>query len=158
MEDRFSLLASGTSNSVVNTFIALMQGAALLPFDVQKEGVLRLAGWLLQERISLSWISSPLFRNLAETLTGKETFPDLRLIRLASEAAYKTDVDLYKKYFSPNCILASGMSSTETGPLTEYFIDHKTEISDYNYRSGTLSKARRFYCWMTPATRSIRVR
>ena len=129
-QDRFSLLASGTSNSVVNTFIALMQGAALLPFDVQKEGVLRLGGWLLRERISLSWISSPLFRNLAETLNGKETFPDLRLIRLTSEAAYKTDVELYKKYFSPNCILASGMASTETGPLTEYFIDHKTEISD----------------------------
>ena len=128
--DRFSLLASGTSNSVVNTFIALMQGAALLPFDVQKEGVLRLGDWLLQERISLSWISSPLFRNLAEAVTGKKTFPDLRLIRLTSEAAYETDVALYKKHFSPNCILASGLSSTETGPLTEYFIDHNTEISD----------------------------
>jgi amino acid adenylation domain-containing protein len=127
--DRIALLTSGTSNTVTNTFVALLNGAALLPFDVQKEGVSSLSSWLFEETVSICFISSPLFRNLAETLIGQERFPHLRIIRLTSEAAYKADIDLYKQYFSPHCVLANGLSSTETGLLRMYLMDHKTEIS-----------------------------
>jgi amino acid adenylation domain-containing protein len=127
--DGVALLPAGTANAVTNIFFALLNGATLLPFDVQKEGVTRLPNWLLQERISICPISSPLFRNLCETLTGEERFPDLRVIRLRSEAVYKTDVDLYKKYFPPTCIFLTGLSTSETGQLTTYLIDHDTEIT-----------------------------
>jgi amino acid adenylation domain-containing protein len=128
-DDRITFLFSSTANAVTNIFLALLNGAELLPFDVQREGVIHLAGWLVRERISICWISSPLFRNLYETLTGEERFPDLRLIRTASEAVYKTDIDLYKKHFSPNCIFLTGLSSSEAGQLSTYLIDHKTEIA-----------------------------
>ena len=127
--DRIALLPAGTANAVTNIFFALLNGAQLLTFDVQNEGVARLAGWLLRERISICPISSPLFRNLCETLTGEERFPDLRVIRLRSETVYKTDVDLYKKYFSPNCTFLTGLSTSETGQLTTYLINHDTEIA-----------------------------
>jgi len=127
-DDRITFLFSSTANAVTNIFLALLNGAELLPFDVQREGVIHLASWLLRERITICWISSPLFRNLFETLTGEERFPDLRLIRTASEAVYKTDIDVYKKYFSPNCIFLTGLSSSEAGQLSTYLIDHKTEI------------------------------
>src|SRR5207245_7931068 len=81
------------------------------------------------ERISVCQIASPLFRKLCEALTGEERFPDLRLLRLRSEAVYKTDVDLYKKHFPPTCLLANGLSSSETGPLMEYAINRDTEIT-----------------------------
>ena len=128
MHDRIALLPSGTSNAITNSFLALLNGATLLPFDVQKEGAARLANWLLQERISICLIASPLFRQLCEALTTERGFPDLRFLRLRSESLYKTDVDLYKRYFSPRCLLANGLSSSETGPLSEYWIDRKTEI------------------------------
>jgi acyl carrier protein len=64
-----------------------------------------------------------------EALRGEERFPDLRLIRLTSETVHKAEVDFYKKYFSANCISVNILSSTETGPLREYFIDHKTDIA-----------------------------
>lgn len=130
VHDRIVLLTSGTANAVTNTFFALLNGAALLPFDVKKEGVAPLANWLLRERITFLWISSPLFRNFAETLTGEKKFPDLRHLRLMSETSYKTDVDLYKKYFSSNCLLVNGLHSSETGPLRFNLIDHNTEIAD----------------------------
>jgi non-ribosomal peptide synthetase component F len=126
--DRASLLTSGTSSAVVISLRTLLNGAMLLPFDVRREGIHRLASWLLRERISVCAISSPLFRNLCETLTGKEEFPDLRLIRLGSETAYKTDFDLYKKHFLPKCLLANGLSLSETGALTDYLMDQETEI------------------------------
>jgi len=127
--DTFALLPAGTANAITTSFQAVLNGAALLPFDVKKDGVHRLANWLLQEKISICPIASPLFRNLCETLTVELGFPDLRFIKLRSEAVYKTDVDLYKRYFSRNCVLANGLSSTETGLLRSYLLDHKTEIT-----------------------------
>lgn len=127
-QDRSSLLRSGTSNAVGNSLLSLLNGGVLLPFDVRKEGVARLASWLLQEKISICSISAPLFRTLCETLTGNEKFPDMRVLRVATDRVYKTDMDLYKKYFSPNCIFGSSMASTEAGLLTTYRADHKTEI------------------------------
>jgi amino acid adenylation domain-containing protein len=127
--DRVSLLASSTSNAIKNVFYTLLNGAMLLPFDVQKEGATRLASWLSQERISVCRISSPLFRNLTETLTGNERFPDLRLIQLASDVIYKSDIDLCKRYFSPDCMVATGISSSETGLMRDYLIDSRTDIA-----------------------------
>ncbi|MGH7835487.1 MAG: non-ribosomal peptide synthetase, partial [Candidatus Binatia bacterium] len=126
--DRLTLLSFGTSNAVKITFYALLNGLALLPFDARKEGAARLAGWLEQERVSVCWISSPLFRNVAETLTGEERFPELRLIRLASDTVHKSDVDFYKKYFPATCILAVGLSSSETGFSRSCLLDHDAEI------------------------------
>ena len=128
-QDRIAALSSGTANAVTNIFVTLLNGAELLPFDVKEMGVSCLAHWLLEERISVCQIASPLFRKLCEALTGEERFPDLRLLRLRSEAVYKTDVDLYKKHFPPTCLLANGLSSSETGPLMEYVINHDTEIT-----------------------------
>jgi amino acid adenylation domain-containing protein len=127
--DRLSMLSSGTANAVMNTFVTLLNGARLVLFDVKKEGVSRLASWLLQEKISICLISSPLFRNLAETLTGKETFHNVRILRLTSEAVYKTDVDFYKKFFPPTCIFVNALNSSETGLLRTYFLDHETSIA-----------------------------
>ena len=128
-EDRISLLASGTSGAVTNGLFALLIGAALLPFDVRKEGVARLASWLSEERISICWFSPPLFRSLSETLTGKGKFSALRLIRLAGDAAYQSDVDLYKQHFPRNCLLVNALSSSEAGFLSIYYLDHSSQIS-----------------------------
>lgn len=127
--DRITLLGSNSPNTLTTVFLGLLNGAALLPFDVKREGVNRLARWLEREKISFCLISSPLFRNLCESMTGKERFPELRLIRVASESVYKTDVDLYKKHFPKHCIFVTGLSLAETGYLRIYYVDHDTEIS-----------------------------
>jgi amino acid adenylation domain-containing protein len=127
--DSLSLLASGTSNAIKNAFMSLLNGATLLSFDVQKEGASRLADWLSEERITICRISSPLFRKVCETLTAEHAFPHLRLLLLVSETIYKSDVDLYKKYFTPDCILSTGISSSETGLMRDFLIDHKTELT-----------------------------
>jgi amino acid adenylation domain-containing protein len=128
-EDRISLLSSGTAAAVAISFHPLLNGATLLPFDVQKEGILPLANWFARERISFCLMGSPLFRSFVATLTGQERFPDLRLIQLISESAFRTDVDLYKKYFSRDCLLSCGLSSSETGLIRSCLMNHDSEIS-----------------------------
>jgi len=126
--DRIPILTSGTANSVFDVLFPLLNGAMLLPFDVRKEGADRMVGWLSEEKISLCWISSPLFRNVCENMQGRQPFADLRLLRWRSEAAYKTDVDLFKQNFPAKCKLVNTLSSSETGTFREFFIDHDTDV------------------------------
>jgi amino acid adenylation domain-containing protein len=128
--DRVSLLTSGTGNAVNNTFFTLLSRAALYPFDVAKEGVSRLANWLLEEKISICLIASPLFRCMCEHLTQKARFPHIRFLRLTSEKVCKVDVDFFKRHFSSNCTLVNGLTSTEAGSLTMYRVGRHSEISE----------------------------
>jgi amino acid adenylation domain-containing protein len=127
-DDRLAHITAGTSNAVTNSFYALLQGATLVAMDIKREGVARLASRLIEEKISICLIASPVFRKLCTTLTGNESFPALRYLRLRSDTVYKSDVELHRKHFPPTCSLANGLSSSETGPLREYRIYHDTEF------------------------------
>ena len=130
-EDRVTLLASlSTGQGTPTAFSALLTGATLYPFDMKEEGVASLGIWLQREEISV-FISAPtVFRHFVSTLTGMEQFPKLRLIRLGAEQILPSDVELYKKHFSPDCIFGIFLSSTETGNICQYFIDKETELTE----------------------------
>jgi non-ribosomal peptide synthetase component F len=100
--DRIALLTAGTANAVTNAFFALLNGAMLCTFDIRQEGVVRLAKWLADERITICPFSSSLFRSFTAVLTGQESFPDLRIVRLRSETVLKSDFELFKKHFPRN--------------------------------------------------------
>jgi amino acid adenylation domain-containing protein len=127
-EDRISLFSSGTANSVSNAFLALLNGATLLPFHVQQNGMTHIAKWLSDERITLAWMGSPLFRNVCASLRESLLFPELRVLKLASETVYPDDIEAYKKHFSSTCVLVTGLSASEAGVLSLCFIDHDTEL------------------------------
>jgi amino acid adenylation domain-containing protein len=127
-EDRLALLFSGTSNTITNAFVALLNGSLLLPFDVKKEGAGKLAYWLSKERVTICVIAPPLFRTLCETLRGNDNFPDLRIMRSGSAAVYKRDIELFRSRFASHCLFVNSLSASETGMLTRYVIDRETEI------------------------------
>src|SRR4030095_11823358 len=128
-QDRVTLLASlGTGQGTPTAFSALLSGAALYPLAIKQEGVADLGRWLRTEGINV-YISTPsLFRSFVGTLAGQEEFPNLRTIRLGAEQIRKSDIELYKKYFSEKCLLALFLSATEAGSLCQYFVDKETEI------------------------------
>jgi amino acid adenylation domain-containing protein len=130
-EDRLILLHSCSfSAGICDIFSCLLNGATLYPWDVKEEGLTGLAHWLMQEQITIChWIPTP-FRHFADTLTGKERFPHLRLIILGSETVSKQDIELYKKHFSPNCILVNRLGTSETTIFRHYFIDQETQVND----------------------------
>jgi len=134
-EDRVSLLPAWSSNAIQIIMLTLLNGATLLPISVQKESVGSLAHWLRAEAITCSWINSALFRSLCEILTDKQSFPHLRLLRVTTEV-YKSDIILYKNYFSPKCIIARGYASSEADQTTTLLIDHDSEFIDDNIPVG----------------------
>ena len=130
-EDRLSHLASfSTNQGLSNIFCALLNGAGLYLLDAKAGGLDRVAEWLIEERITIYRSSASLFRHFSGTLTGREKFPHLRLVRLASEQVTKKDIEGCRKLFPPNCLFLSGLSTTETGFVREYFIDGETPLGD----------------------------
>lgn len=129
-QDRITLLNSlSFSGSARSVYGSLLNGASLFPYDIRERGPARLASWLIEEAITIYRSSPTVFRQLAETLTGQERFPALRLITTAGEPALQRDVELYQKHFSENCIFVNGLRITETGSVRHYFIDKETEVS-----------------------------
>ena len=129
IQDRVTLLTAGTANAISTTALTLFSGATLCPFDVASEGMPRMAEWLSREKISIAFIPSPLFRRFCTSVPRDERFPEIRLLRLTSESVYKTDVDLYKKHFSRQCIFINGLNATEMGPATACSMDHGTVLT-----------------------------
>jgi amino acid adenylation domain-containing protein len=128
--DRFTLLAScAAGQSVTDIYAALLNGAALYPFDIRKQGFASLAPLLANEEITVYHSSASVFSYFADSLCGDEQFPKLRFVKLGGEAVSKKEVALYRKCFSPDCILVNTLSATETGTICQYLLDKNTTIS-----------------------------
>ncbi len=127
--DRVALFNSPrTSQGMVTSYVALLNGAALCLFDVSKKGLVNIASWLADEKITI-YISVPaVFRSFAGALAEGQEFPHLRVIKLGADQVTQTDVELFKTRF-PNCLLKIFLGSTETGSLCHYAIDKETDLT-----------------------------
>jgi amino acid adenylation domain-containing protein len=129
-EDRVSLVRSNNVGANRDMFLALLNGAALFPFDVHEQGVAHLGDWLLEEEITVYTCVATIFRHSVQSLNCNRIFPSIRLIHIGGEPLSKTDVELYKKHFSDECIFVSRYSLSETQAVSYYFIDKRTEITE----------------------------
>ena len=129
-EDRVALLASFNFNTAVLIAIsALMNGAAVHPFDVKREGAARLPAWLAEEGITLYHSVPTLFRQLLDTPPGPP-LPALRAVCLGGEAVFRRDVERFRERFGPTCILVHGLGSTELSIVRQFFVDGETPLPD----------------------------
>src|SRR5581483_10871996 len=128
-EDRVTLLSLGTSQAVKNICMALLNGAALFPFEVRQKGLDEFLALLEREKITITVLGASLFRSLADVLPKPEQLTHLRLIRLGSEPVQKSDLELYKKHFPPTCLLVNGLASGETATTRFYALDRSSETA-----------------------------
>jgi amino acid adenylation domain-containing protein len=129
-DDRLSLVYSFCVNAGNHDmFNALLNGASLFPLNIREEGIAPLSTWLIQNRVTYLHAAPTVFRHFVGNLTGNESFPHLRLIRLGGESVYKRDVELYKRHFPQDCFLVNRLGSTETGTIRWYFIDKGTDVT-----------------------------
>ena len=128
-DDRCTLLHShGFSASRLDIFGPLLNGAAVLPFSLVTQGVLRLSPWLREEEVTIfHWVPSA-FRHFLGNVSGSEQFSSIRWVILGSEPVTARDVELFKKHFSASCTLANRYGTTETGNICFYFIDKDTQL------------------------------
>jgi amino acid adenylation domain-containing protein len=110
-------------------FRGLLNGATLYLSNIREEGLRHLDKWLAEEEITICHSTPSVFRHFIEVMSGRETFPHLRIIRLAGEPVSRKDVELFKKHFSYKCLLVNELGGTEAGTIAHYFIDKETQIT-----------------------------
>jgi len=125
--DRLSLLQSCTfSGTVSSLFGALSNGACIVPIDLRNETSASLVGWLHRQKVTIYHSVPAIFRNFLQN--DIQRFPDVRVVRLEGDQASGIDVKLYKQHFSRDCILVNGLGTTETGLVSQYFMDQDSAI------------------------------
>jgi amino acid adenylation domain-containing protein len=128
--DRLTLLYSCSFGaSVSDLYGALLNGAAVLPFDVKARGFRQLVGWLLSEEPTLFHSVPGVFRQLAAALDGKERFSALRALKLGGEPVLASDFDLYRRHFPRSCLFHVGLGATEMNVIRQWFADHDTVLT-----------------------------
>jgi amino acid adenylation domain-containing protein len=135
-EDRMLLVSSFSFADATRTLYgALLNGACLCPVDLRREGMGALAGWLRSSGVTIFRSVATVFRNFAAS-ADSAGFPGVRLIYLAGEPVYASDIQLYRTLFGPDCILVNGLGSSEALTFCWFFVDRKTVISGHSVPVG----------------------
>ncbi len=121
-DDRVAWLASLSGGQGLATALStLLNGATLCPFPISERGVTGLADWLDEHRITVFDTLPSVLRNFSRTL-GEQQFAAVRLVRLASEPALRSDFDAFRRHFSESCELASVLGSSEAGIIAQFVL------------------------------------
>jgi acyl-coenzyme A synthetase/AMP-(fatty) acid ligase len=124
-DDRLAVWHSFSfANSVRNLYGALMNGAAVFPYDLSSQGLMPLAEWIRKHRITMIHTLATTFRAFVDTLPAGATFPTVRVLRLGGEPINGGDVRSFQRHFPPPCVLMHVIGPTETFSIRRHFIDH----------------------------------
>ena len=128
-DDRWLLYTSlSFANSVRTIFCALLNGGAVYPYDLKRNGFSPLPEWLRSNRITILRTLPTTFRNFMATLPPNEAFADVRVLSIGGEPMYRSDVDAFNRHFPPTCVIAHGMGPTECFLVCLNFFSHGARI------------------------------
>jgi amino acid adenylation domain-containing protein len=125
-DDRLTLLQGPAfSGAVSSMFGALLNGAAVYPFDVPQEGADRVAPWLVEHALTMYHSVPALFRRVA---AANRSLPALRVVRLEGDLAVPRDLALFQARCARGAALVNGLGATECGLVRQYVVDHTTAL------------------------------
>jgi amino acid adenylation domain-containing protein len=146
--DRLALLYSPSfAGAVRDIHCALLNGAALLRFDVKREGLARLAGWLRRERITVFFAVASTFRHFCRLLGPEDRFPAVRLVELGSETVRAGDVHLFRRHFGGGCRLVVNLGGSEISPVCQLPVDASTQLEGGTVPAGYAAEGVELLLW-----------
>lgn len=126
--DRHSLVASfGFDASTTDMYCALLNGAALVPIDVRRDGLAHLGARLREHRVSLYHSTPTVFRHVTAPDGG---LPDLRMVLLGGEPVTRQDRQLFRAVCPDDSLFVNGYGATETAGFTAMAISSRQEGLD----------------------------
>jgi amino acid adenylation domain-containing protein len=122
--DKLTLLQSLTfASGRINLFLALSYGGSLFLIDARAAGPTQLQEWLRSEEITVLHCPVSLFRELADSISGPESLPNLRMIHLSGAPVTAPDFERYRERFGANTLLDITMGSTEARSIGATVVD-----------------------------------
>jgi amino acid adenylation domain-containing protein len=121
--DTLSLVQNPSFSGTVSSFFgALLNGAAIAPFDLQGEGLQTISQWLQRAQVTVFHGVPSIFRQLSDPIAR---FPAVRLIRLEGDRSSALDIRHFRANFRDDCTLVNGLGATECGLVRQFFIDQR---------------------------------
>jgi amino acid adenylation domain-containing protein len=118
LQDRVSLVYScAFAAGIISTFVALLGGASLYPFDLRARGLLEFSTWLADKRISVISMTSSLFRTWLAAVPKDLRYPALRLIRNVSEPVYSDDIARAATHLGDSALVSQSLAMSEAGTV-----------------------------------------
>ena len=117
-------------------FTSLLLGASFHLAKIAENDWPGFAQWLVDNEITTYDTVPALFRQFCLALNGSHSFPHLRLIKLEGETPLATDVELYKRFFSDDCVLVNRFGTRETGGLRQHYIQKTSSMHRPNLSAG----------------------
>jgi amino acid adenylation domain-containing protein len=129
--DRVVLLNSPAGGQGLSTtWCPLLSGAGLFPFPAADRGVTGLKEWMISSGITIYVSSASLFRSFARTLGAGDVLPEIKLVRLGSEAVTADDFHACQRIFTGKFVLLNSLSTSETGNIAQRRFPHDSQVSD----------------------------
>lgn len=148
--DRLALLYSPSfAGAVRDIYCSLLNGAAVVCFDVKREGLTGLAAWLRQEQITVFFAVATMFRHFCRLLTPADRFPSVRLVQLGSETVYAGEVYLYQRHFSEDCRMIVNLGGSEISPVCQFLVCADTRIEGSTVPAGYAAEDVELLLWDT---------
>ncbi|MEJ8560941.1 AMP-binding protein [Yoonia sp. GPGPB17] len=123
-EDRQSLLYRiNVYGGLRDTYNALLNGACLHILTVTGEELASLPEWIANNQITIYCSVTTVFRHLVRCMSQGVTYPSVRIVKLGGEVVYANDIENFSRMFVPGCKLSCGLAMTETGAVSQYFVD-----------------------------------
>lgn len=136
-EDRVSLVFPWTfSGGIQIIHTTLLVGATLFPVDVKQDGLLHLARLLSDENITIYHSTATILRQMLGVMNRDQTLPSLRLLRFGGDTVTEADIQLYKHYFPPDCLLVNSFATTESGVISRFFFDKESAFAGSDVPAG----------------------
>ncbi len=112
-------------------FGALLTGARLNIWDLRKRGLSGLAEFVKDRRISIFHSMPPILRAFCRSEADGRIFADVRIVYVAGDRLFRTDVELYRQHFPRSARMYVGIGSTEIATIArQWFIDHDIALTD----------------------------
>ncbi|MGB4949315.1 MAG: AMP-binding protein, partial [Rhizobiaceae bacterium] len=130
-DDRIAhLISCSFSAAMMPIWGALLNGAAVAPFNPRQAGVAGLVDWLEAERITIYFSVPALYRRLVERLAQAGAgLPDLRLVILGGEPLLAADVESFRRTFTGGSRLLNIYAGAEMYYVCQHTLDRDTPLT-----------------------------
>ena len=136
-EDNLSVFSTYTFDaSVKDIYGALLNGATVCIYNITENGLHNLYNWLFDYNISVIHMVPTIYRYFLNTLEENQILDTVRIVDMGGEACYKSDLDLFKKYFSAGTLFVNDYGPTESTIVLQKFLSHDSQITRANIPLG----------------------
>lgn len=127
-DEKIALVSSysvGASQPII--YGALLNGGALLPFDIKEHAPQELLRWMAAKGITRFRTLPGYFRHFVRSIETAEHLA-LRTMRVGSDTCLVSDFELFRGKFPPGCLFVNCLSSTEVH-VTFNFLKPDTAVT-----------------------------